>query len=472
MLENKNIYNEKIFEILINYVIIIKNTKEVIIMNYENVKLGPIDRFKVYLKRREAEKTEDERRKYEPNDDYNPDYSRAEALENELLNKKIAKLKAKDEKRQAKQNKRNHVQMLPEGGQTYKETPNNLTQYELKQTPRYVPTKGTLDDAIYQYLQGAVFMAQNKGYYDSYKVLTNLGASSSQEHGKNLQNEKNLIQNLENRQRQTNNFVMQRQPKDPTKETNFFHVQKNLNFFPEKRIYLNCQKRNIAALAYNLMGNFEDLDSYYLKFCSDKQAREFDRSEQIVIYIKDDKQLMDIVTRIEKTKMEFPKLFEGSRNINPFIKNYGGYIAYANQPQKEEVNIEDLKDQTIAKMSEPQVVYEDMVGGNKFLKASYNEVLATALEEAIVYGVNSIMDNDPSFLKTVKDMKLGKGAIDNSSAYVQAILPEILKDDKKSMQMVANMKVALKALNEKNPILDIKGIDDEKQQQSSVDYFK
>ncbi len=46
-------------------------------MEYENIKLGILDRFRVYLKRKEAEKTEEERRKYEPNDDYCPDYSKA-----------------------------------------------------------------------------------------------------------------------------------------------------------------------------------------------------------------------------------------------------------------------------------------------------------------------------------------------------------------------------------------------------------
>ena len=89
-------------------------------MDYSNVKLGILDKFKVYLKRRQAEKAENERRKYEPNDDYMPDFSEADQLEQELLQKKIARLKSRDEKRQAKLNKRNHVQLLQEGQQNYK----------------------------------------------------------------------------------------------------------------------------------------------------------------------------------------------------------------------------------------------------------------------------------------------------------------------------------------------------------------
>lgn len=445
-------------------------------MDYSNVKLGMIDRFKVFLKRREAEKTEDERLKYETNDDYNPDYSEAKQLEQELLSRKIAKLKAKEERRIAKQNKKEGVKLLAEA--VYKEPVNQMEQYKMDATPKYAPPIGTLDHALEQYLLGIVGMVQKQGFYDSYKVLINLGIIPNQENGNNLQNEKNLIKILENRQMQAKqrnqprDFCMQRQPEDPSKETVFFHVQKNYNFYPEKRIYLNCKKENIAGLAYTLMNHFEDLDSYYLKFSSDKHAREIDRSEQIVIYLKDDEQLMNIATRIEKAKMESPQLFEGSENVNPFLKNYGGYIAYANQPPSHKIKIQDEQNQAIKKLPKKQIVYNDMKGGNKLLPASYNSMLAVALEEAFVNGVNTMLDKDSSFSKTVKEMIPRGQLLNDASVYAIAILPEILKDDQNLIKLMTNMKAGLKVLSEKNPSLEIKGIDDEKQQENNVNYFK
>ena len=281
-------------------------------------------------------------------------------LEKELLEKKIHKLKVKNEKRQAKLNKRNNVLMLAGMQKTYEQPSNKMTQYEVKETPRYKLQEGTLEYALDQYLKGIKFMTQTKGSYNFYNVLINLSAFSNQEPGNNLQNEKQLIQNLEKRQVQAKNFMLQRQPKDTSKETIFYHVGKNPDFKVKKRIYLNCKRKNIAVLAYNLMKNFEDLDSYYLKFSSDKQAERVDRSEQIVIYLKDDKHLMDIATRIEKTKTEFPQLFEGCKNINPFIKNYGGYLAYANQPVSEEIKVQNEQNQTIENMPIKAVIYEDM----------------------------------------------------------------------------------------------------------------
>lgn len=433
-------------------------------MDYSNVKLGILDKFKVYLKRRQAEKAENERRKYEPNDDYMPDFSEADQLEQELLQKKIARLKSRDEKRQAKLNKRNHVQLLQEGQQNYKEPSNQMTQYEVKETPRYKIQEGTLDYALDQYLKGTAFMAQDKGIYDSYSILINLCALPNQEPGNNLQNEEWLIQNLENRQmqakqqNQAESFLLQRQPKDPAEETVFFHVSKNTDFKFEKRVYLNCERKNIAALAYNLMRNFEDLDSYYLKFSSDKQTEQMDRSEQIVIYLKDDKELMDIATRIEKTKTEMPELFEGCENVNPFMKNYGGYMAYTNSPKEEKIEIQNEKNQTIENEPKKAVVYEDMKGGNRLFKKSYNQMLSTALEESLVYGINNMIMADPNFFKTVKDMKLEEGALESADVCAMVIVPEILENEQWKMNLIANMKQGLRILSQKNPTLEINGI--------------
>ena len=81
-------------------------------LDKENVKLGLIDRLRVLLKRREAEKLEDERLKLEPNGEYHPDYSEADKLEEELRAKKLAKLQAKQQRKMARLNKKMGVQSL------------------------------------------------------------------------------------------------------------------------------------------------------------------------------------------------------------------------------------------------------------------------------------------------------------------------------------------------------------------------
>ncbi len=77
-----------------------------------------------------------------------------------------------------------------------------------------------------------------------------------------------------------------------------------------------------------------------------------------------------------------------------------------------------------------------------------------------------MLTTDPIFLKTVEDMKLGKEALDNASACTIAILPTILEDDQRKMNLIANMKQGLRVLSEKNPTLEINGINDETSKQA------
>lgn len=383
-------------------------------MDYSNVKLGMIDRFKVFLKRREAEKTEDERLKYEPNDDYNPDYSEAKQLEQELLSKKIAKLKAKEEKRMAKQNKKEGVKLLGEA--VYKEPVNQMEQYKMDTTPKYVPQVGTLDYALEQYLMTVLNQLQTGQKFDSRDALMSIGANSEEKAGQNKQNEERLEKKFKNRT--DINFDGQFEDFNREKVANgkeelkkvFIHVNKNEHETRRvtRKLYLNCKRENIALLSESLIKNMDDMESFYFKFSTDYEANKKARSDKIVFFLEDEDELNQVLERIERTRQESPELFEGSENRNPFMKSPNGYVGYAR---------------------------------NYNTRNTYTSLLADRLSECLGDGINQL---------TNSEVKLK----DNES-FLSVALSQILSDDQKKMGLIGSMKKSLE--NEKG--LDIVGID-------------
>lgn len=383
-------------------------------MDYSNVKLGMIDRFKVFLKRREAEKTEDERLKYEPNDDYNPDYSEAKQLEQELLSRKIAKLKAKEERRIAKQNKKEGVKLLAEA--VYKEPVNQMEQYKMDTTPKYVPQVGTLDYALEQYLMTVLNQLQTGQKFDSRDALMSIGANSKENAGQNKENEERLEKKFKNRI--DINFDGQFEDFDPEKIENgeeqlkkvFIHVNKNEHETRRltKKLYLNCKRENIALLSENLIKNMDDMESFYFKFSTDYEANKKERSDKIVFFLEDEDELNQVLERIERTKEEVPELFEGSENRNPFMKSPNGYVGYAR---------------------------------NYSTRNTYTSLLADRLSGCLEDGINQLTNSEVK----IKD----------NERFLSATLSQLLSDDQKKIELISSMKKSL----EREKGLDIVGID-------------
>ena len=419
-------------------------------------KLNFIDKIRFRYRIRQAEKAESIRQSLEGDDYLGVD-------EQGILNQLIAE----------KENKKNNVKALNSGDKSrdYDSEKiiippfNKRYNVDLNTVKIPEPQIGTIEYALDQYLKATTFRVQEKGTYDPYNTLINLAAMSSKKEGNNPKIEANLVHSLENRSNMSNDFYLKRQNKS-SGQTAFYHVMKNTKGELNKRIYLNCEKENIAQLAGGLIQSFEDMESYYLKFSSNMQAQNVDRSESIVIYVKDDEQLKNIISRVEKTRIQNPELFKGSENINPFMKNYNGYIAVANEPKSQKI-------QTIDKDGNKRIVrkaeYKMLNGQNKYCESSYNSVMSTALEDSMVNGINSLLKENADFRNKIKKLNLSKDCKDNPQAYALAILPEAMADDRTRMELISAMKNNLKEISQKNPDLDIQGIPNAKEQQIALE---
>ena len=380
----------------------------------------------------------------------------------------FSRLKTKIQEITKNNNKRNNdLEVLENQSQKDEETDNaeqinKHVVFEEKYSigENYIPVieKGTIEEAINQYLLGVVYKGKNQGVYDSYLALMNLSAIPNDGIGNNLQNEEKLVQYLEKREKSDKNskFNLKKQYSNSNKEDiAFYCVKKNLSKmnWNSKRIYLNCKKANVAELATCLISNFEDLDSYYFKFASNDINKNKNHSEQIVIYIDNYKQFQKIVSKIEKTKEQRPELFEGSENINPFMKSYKGYIAYTNGLNADKIA---TKDENGNYKEEKWSVYLDMKGNFKAIKSSYNSILACALEESMIHGIDDLLKENYRFRDK---LKLEENEKDNPSVYALKVLPQIVENEKFKIELIKNMKQNLKEIQNRNPILNIKGID-------------
>ena len=319
------------------------------------------------------------------------------------------------------------------------EETNKLNKYKLNYTPQYA-AKGTLDYAILEYLseiEGEI----KKGHFDSYNILTSLEGMLDNEQGENLQIEKTLVESLP----KTGDIVVESQ-KDNDGNVGYFHVIKNImdrmNSKIRERIYLNCRRQNIAKIAAKLTEEFDDLDDYYFKFSSDYQAERDYRTEQLVIYLKDHDEFEIIVQKIKDIKSQNPELFLGSNNKNPFLKNIDGYILYCNEPMETETS--------------DKIQYVKLDGTRKRLDKSFNELLAAALEDCYIESMKSIVRNDPKINTRYANISSDK----ISMTFSKKLLPDILKDNTKRIDLIYKMKSNLKKACQNNKSLNIIGVED------------
>lgn len=225
--------------------------------------------------------------------------------------------------------------------------------------------KGTIEYALDQFNKSLVYQNQKNGKVNPYKALIQLSGMAIELGEKNRLNEENLISKLKKQGSQFN--VINQDDKEGN--VYFYHIKTKkhlsdgLNEKADKmRIYINCKRKNVAKLASKLVEKFED-DSIYFKFSSDYQLSNFSRAESFVIYT-DTKSASNIVDKLNDVYSGNKELFEGSKNMNPFLKNEGGYLSYAPEPKTD--------------------TYYKRNGKSEKIVPSYNNFLAKALQESFI----------------------------------------------------------------------------------------
>ena len=334
---------------------------------------------------------------------------------------------------------KNKTKLLTETGNTKIDKKNNeisnkkirqnnfLKEIEAKEIEDYTP-QNMVETAIEQYLFS---LQKNKNNnITSYGVLTDLGAfEDTKEPGRNPENEKSLIQYI----RGDKEITLQEQKNNG--QTAFFHILKGKPQESTRRIYLNCERKDVAYIAKELIKELQGTSSYYFKFNADESMKQKRRTEKFVFYISDDeKELNNICNAIESIKKKNPTLFKNTNSVNPFLNVLDNYIMYANDA--------------------PSGKYITLSGKEKEIARSYNTLLAEALDDAYLNAIRTI---------TAKNEKLSiktKGEYyKNSRAYTQLVLEDILENPQLKRLLILGIRDKLKICMKQNPTLQIKGLE-------------
>ena len=301
------------------------------------------------------------------------------------------------------------------------------------QKSSYLPEKGSLDFALQQYLFQIMKQYKDGRTVNSYTALTSICGMETSNPGKNAENEANFLKRIEKDKK----AIVIDQP-SANGGVCFRHVQRGkVNENPETRLYVNCKRENIAELAgkfYEELGN----SSYYFKFCTDEQASSKRRSEQFVFYVSSDpRELNKTIQIIKKTKQKYPKLFEGSKNMNPFMKDIDGFIGYAPDA--------------------PDGIYYSLDGYSTPVSRSYNSLLGEALSDSFTFAMKDLVSCDPSL-----SQKTNGKTYERAYPYIRDVLEDVLENPEKQKKLMEKMKVNLQKCTARNPVLSIKGLEQEK----------
>lgn len=329
----------------------------------------------------------------------------------------------------------NQVTIAPK---TEKQDP--FHKVEIKET---YPFKGTVDFAIEQFIAAMQYKYEQGNNVSAYSALISLSSLDNTFEGNNASNQAAFLNNVRSRvySKNMNESVQSDRNGTPA----FYHFYTKPLIKHDSRVYLNCKQENVALLADKLATNLGD-SKYYFKFgAAETKSR---RSEQFVFYIDDSKdtgEFTRVINCIEKVKKENPELLEGSENVNPFMKTYNGYIAYA--PEVKDPN------------------YVGLDGRQKQIDPSYNTLLSEALNESTVDALQKICATKYDLAEKTFGMRID----DISGFLATGAISEILHNPEYLREVIKEVKQDLITLSACNPQLDIKGIPNRQEQMKNKD---
>jgi len=307
--------------------------------------------------------------------------------------------------------------------------------------------KRTLYYAIDQYLKAMREMSAYKAPENlSYSALTSLGALPKGFSTENALNEFKLLKDFHSKAKsdKQNKFSHSMQKIIDIGKYSpcyFHHLSKNSDCVPSYRIYLNCQNKNISAIAEQFM-KYADilLDDYYFKIMTFIDCQISQRYEKFVFYAKDERQLREIISLLTELKKRYPDLFIGSENVNPFYETKNGFLSVAKE------------------FSYPcHYLYKGFRKKEEFSTSSANTVLSYILEDSMLDSIDKLMISNPHFNRFAKNMISADNA-DDTKLYVDLLLPKIMGNRNLYANLLSNMCNDLNVISELVPDLCIKGI--------------
>lgn len=177
----------------------------------------------------------------------------------------------------------------------------------------------------------------------SYEALTRINAQTQGDIEENRKKENLLLDNIYN----TGKYSVQSQMNGGI--PCYYHIKsrgyKMPDFNDMIRLYINCENRNVAEIAQNLL-DINENPNFYLKIDTSDSLLKHKRSEKIVIYAQDS-DISYTLSLVQYLKSIRPDLFKNSEKNNPFMPQIDG-IAYARQPTAKIFNKLDGTQSTIS----------------------------------------------------------------------------------------------------------------------------
>ena len=293
----------------------------------------------------------------------------------------------------------------------------------------------TIEFAIDKYMSAILEENISLDKLSTYNVLIRIGALPNVNDGNNLNNQKKFIEDVNKDLYGYRLDVKSDMEIDENATKNDFYHAINVWKSAEDikyRIYLNCEKTNVVELASRFAKELENQD-FYFKFGA--AENESERSEKFVFYLGDEEDLEQKISVINKINRENPELFKNAHSVNPFLKTRNGYIAYA--PEIHEG------------------IYNNLSGERKVIDKSYNTLLSEALQDSLLKAVKEIAMED-------FELPIESGVYnftDIRQLHQSKLLDCIYYNQNLKMKAIELIKKKLEIISERNPELDIKGID-------------
>lgn len=293
----------------------------------------------------------------------------------------------------------------------------------------------TIESAIDKYILAIMKADIPFNELSTYNVLIRIGALPNIDDGNSFYNQKKFIEDVnKDLYGYRLDVKSDMEMNENATKNDFYHATNDWNKSAEDikyRIYLNCEKTNVVELASRFAKELENQD-FYFKFGA--AENESERSEKFVFYLEDEEDLEQKIAVINKVNREKPELFKNAHSVNPFLKNRNGYIAYAPEIHKG--------------------IYNNLIGETKVIDKSYNTLLSEALQDSLLEATKEIAMED-------FDMAIESGVYNFTNIrqlYQSKLLDCIYYDQSLKSKAIDLIKKKLEIISEKNPELDIKGI--------------
>ena len=228
-----------------------------------------------------------------------------------------------------------------------------------------------LENALDQYFScyNEILMDGKGSQNTSYEALTMINALQG-DIGDNREKENYLLNNIYNKGRYT--VQNQMSGNSPV----YYHIKSRGYQMPDFkniiRLYINCENKNVAEIAQNLL-DINQNPNFCMKIDTSDSLEQHKRSEKIVIYAQDNDvdYSLQLIKHLKSTR---PDLFKNSEKNNPFMPQIDG-IAYARQPTSE--------------------IFNNLDGTQSHISQSANKFISTTIIQSYMQVARQIAGVDP-----------------------------------------------------------------------------